>query len=477
MLGRLLQRRGETQTEQRWSLSDVAEWFAYNGHQYPLGQLTQTLGQTGETIPNNFEPIVSRAYYGNGIVFACQVARMLVFSQARFQYQQLRGGRPGDLFGLPELEVLNGTDWLLSRMEQDASLSGNAYIRRTKSGLTHMRPDWTTILLAERPEAATSRDVRGYLYWPEGPGGAADPVTYLAEEVAHYAPIPDPLALYRGMSWLTPVLREIEADTDATKFKSSYWVNGATPNMVVSFDAERTLEQVREFRDLWNETHQGADNAFKTAFLGGGADVKPVGSSLEQADVKNVQGAGETRIAAAAGVPPVVVGLSESMQGSSLNAGNYGMARRRFADGTLRPLWAKAAGALANIVSVPGDARLWYDDRHIDFLQEDRRDDAEILATQAQAIRALSDSGAEWDAVVDAVVSGDLARLKGNHSGLFSVQLQPPGFEEPDRANPLVDALARWADARARPALPAPRGLRVIRGDDGEIEEIRDAAG
>jgi hypothetical protein len=30
--------------------------------------------------------------------------------------------------------------------------------------------------------------------------------------VAHWSPIPDPLANFRGMSWLTPVLREIDAD-------------------------------------------------------------------------------------------------------------------------------------------------------------------------------------------------------------------------------------------------------------------------
>ena len=44
-------------------------------------------------------------------------------------------------------------------------------------------------------------------------------------------------------------------------------------------------------------------NAYKTLFLAGGADVKVVGADLKQVDFKQVQGAGETRIAAAAGVP------------------------------------------------------------------------------------------------------------------------------------------------------------------------------
>ena len=39
------------------------------------------------------------AYYDtNSVVFACATNRILLFSEARFQFQQLRAGRPGDLF-------------------------------------------------------------------------------------------------------------------------------------------------------------------------------------------------------------------------------------------------------------------------------------------------------------------------------------------------------------------------------------------
>lgn len=38
------------------------------------------------------------AYYSsNSVVFACAMVRMLLFSEARFQFQHMRGGRPGDL--------------------------------------------------------------------------------------------------------------------------------------------------------------------------------------------------------------------------------------------------------------------------------------------------------------------------------------------------------------------------------------------
>ena len=112
--------------------------------------------------------------------------------------------------------------------------------------------------------------------------------------------------------------------------------------------------------------------------------------SFDQLKLTATQGAGETRIAAAAGVPATIVGFSEGLSGSTLNAGNYGSARRRFGDGTLRPLWRKTCTALSRVLAKPGGVnRLWYDDRDVAFLQEDVKDDADIRSSRAQTIRAL----------------------------------------------------------------------------------------
>jgi hypothetical protein len=150
---------------------------------------------------------------------------------------------------------------------------------------------------------------------------------------------------------------------------------------------------------------------------------------MKQLDFKATQGAGETRIAAAAGVGAILANLSEGMQGSSLNAGNYGSAKRRFADGTMRPLWRNAAASLAVLLKPPpggGIVRLWYDTRDIAFLREDEKDTAEIQAKTAQAMRTLTDAGWTADSVKAWVQSGgDWATLQ--HSGLYSVQLLPPG--------------------------------------------------
>jgi hypothetical protein len=171
-------------------------------------------------------------------------------------------------------------------------------------------------------------------------------------------------------------------------------------------------------------SHTGATNAYRTLMLQG-ATPHIVGKDLHQLDFKATQGAGETRIAAASGVHPVVAALSEGLSGSSLNAGNFRAACRLVADRTLYPLWASMFAALGTIVPGPSDAELWYDKTEISFLQEDRKDAAEIELIKAQTIVAYVRDGFTPESAAAAVESEDTTLLV--HSGLVSVQLQPPG--------------------------------------------------
>lgn len=418
------------------SLDDWAEMFAFNGITYPVTGVSSAA--TSEQIEGSFTGYVNAAFKASGVIFACMVVRQLVFSEARFQWQQVRNGRPGDLFGTKELSLLE-TPWpngstgeLLSRMEQDTSLAGNFFAARERDRLRRLRPDWTEIILTAAPADAVASDVAGYLYYPGGRGGGVEPKLYLPGEIVHWSPLPDPLAQYRGMSWLTPVVSEVQADKAATEHKLRFFRNAATPNLAVSFKESVTPAQFRKFMAEMKDAHQGVENAYKTMFLAGGADVSVIGADLKQLDFKATQGAGETRVAAAARVHPVLVGLSEGLSGSTLNAGNYNSAKRSFADAWARPMWRSASAALQSVLRPPEGARLWYDDRDIAFLREDRKDAAEIQQAEAFTIRQLVDAGYDAASVVAAVNAEDWSLLK--HSGLFSVQLQPPSSGEPTPA-------------------------------------------
>lgn len=441
LLSRL--RRAPAVQQERYGLDWLADqWqFAFQGTMY--GGPSTTYGTDGqEPIGPQLASYAQAAYAANGVVFACVLARLLVFSEARFQWRQMVQGRPADLFGTAELAVLerpwtNGTTGeLLGRMEQDVSLAGNSFWVRRQDRLVRLRPDWVTVVSASRSGEWWDREVLGYSV--QSPDRPQD-VTFLdVGQVAHYSPIPDPLCQWRGMSWLTPVVREIQADKAMMAHKLKFFENAATPNLAIKFDPQITAEQVDEFRRIVESHHAGWENAYRTLYLGGGADPTVIGSTMEQMSFKTTQGAGETRVAAAAGVPPVLVGLSEGLQAATYS--NYGQARRRFADGTVRPLWRSAAASLQRLVAAPPGADLWYDDRDIPFLREDERDAAEIAGVQSRTIRTLMDAGFDPDAAVQAAATGDMRALTGTHTGLYSVQLQPPdpeGGDDDDERGPV----------------------------------------
>lgn len=422
------------------SFDALNEWFGFGSHAYPLG-LNQTMGSSKvEEIDTGFTSISRLAYKQNGVVFACMLSRMLLFSEARFQFRRLANGRPVELFGTPELAILERpwlnatTGDLLGRVLQDADLAGNAFVvRRTgDQRVSVARPDWMTIILGVRDRVTSTADdldadVLGYVYLPGGSTSKATPVYLTPGEVAHFMPIPDPLARHRGMSWIEPVIREVMGDQAATSHKLKFFSQGATPNLVVAFDQPMDRERFKAIIEEVEKRHTGLENAYRTLYLSAGAKAQVVGSDLRQIDFKQVQGAGETRIAAAAGVPPVIVGLSEGLQAATYS--NYAQARRRFADGTIRPLWRNLAGSLESIVRPPIGAQLWYDDRDVPALREDVQDIASIQQTQANAIRSLVDAGFDPISVVKAIEADDMSLL--SHSGLYSVQLQAPGTGGP----------------------------------------------
>jgi phage portal protein BeeE len=249
---------------------------------------------------------------------------------------------------------------------------------------------------------------------------------FMPDEVAHYRLDCDPTHPHRGVSWLRSVVADAAADEAMTGYKSALLQNSAVPGMVLRAEPGVSLEQFEAAREMLRTRHTGWDKVGRTLLLGAGFDVQVVGSTMQQLDMKAIQGAGETRIAAAAGVPASIVGFSEGLQGSALNAGNYGATRRRFADGTMRPLWRAACAALSSVITVPTGARLWYDERDVAFLQEDVKDEADIRFSKANTIEALIRAGFQPNAAAEFTQTGDEQVLIGQHTGLFSVQLQPP---------------------------------------------------
>lgn len=375
-----------------------------------------------EKVTPFFESAVRQGYQANGVVFSVILARLMLFTEARLKFRRLSDDR---LFGSSALTPLEQpwpggtTGELLARMIQDVDLAGNAFLLRDSDRLQRLRPDWMTMLEVDRGRGVY--EVVGYTYDENGDG--SEIVDYDVDEVIHWSPIPDPLAHWRGMSWLTPVVREVNADTEMTTHKSQFFEHAATPNMVLRYNTKLSPEQAKQTLDRWQARYGGSANAWRTALLDQGADVTVLGRDLGEMNFTAVQAAGENRIAAAGGVPGIVVGLKEGLDAATYS--NYGQAMRRFADLTMRPLWRSACAALAKAVDVPAGAELWYDTSDIAALREAEKDRGEAARLFAVAAGELVRTGFDPATVTSALIANDMSLL--SHTGAIPTQLYPDG--------------------------------------------------
>jgi phage portal protein BeeE len=425
-----------------------ANQFVYNGYTYGFGQ-PQMIGNPGQLIQTYGSgqrakeisatlPAYSAILKQSPPAFAAELVRALVLSQARFTFRNRRSTKtPRRTFGTSELAILE-TPWprgttgeLIARMEWHAGLAGNAYVVRQGDRLRVLRPDWVAILYGsdlepDDPALALDSEIIGYLYCNGGfaKGGTIRSIT--PSDIAHWTPVPDPEAAGIGMSWVTPAIRELQADQAATEHKLKYFLNGATPNLVIKGLPAVDKVQFDQLVDMIEERHTGLANAYRTLYLTAGADATIVGSNLEQITFSDVQGAGETRITALSRVPAIMIGLSEGLKGAALNAGNFGQVRRMFADTWIYPTLQDLTGSLAPLVNVPSDAELWFDVLDMPVLREDAVDAASITAQHAQTIGGLVRDGFTPESAKAATIAGDMTLLVPIE-GWLSVQLQPGG--------------------------------------------------
>jgi len=406
-------------------------------------QMVQLYGE-----PNAEQPFTSFAEYargaygaqgypGNSVVFSCIDRRMSVFGEATFKWRDLKSKR---IYGSPALSKLEApwpggtTQSLLHRAEQDASLAGNAFVRDAGNRLERLRPDWTTIVSRVTTDELGEeiREVIGFVHDPQGEDGDREAAFYPVSEVAHWAPIPDPLANFRGMSWLTVVVRELVGDARMSEYREKYFTNAATPNLVIKYSQKMAPERMERLRTAIAARHAGAENAFGTLVLDEGADLTIVGKDMVGSAFDVLQAASETRVCMAAGVPAIVAGARQGMEASAI--GEYQTALRAFADLKIRPNWRGLCGVLQKLVDTPAGAQLWYDTTDVSALQQGEQDMATTSQTQAATINDLVMNGFTPDSAVAAVTSGDMTLLK--HTGLPSVQVQQQGQAGPPAEKP-----------------------------------------
>jgi phage portal protein BeeE len=380
-----------------------------------------------EPVMPQLAAFAQQANSSSAIVFAAILVRMALFSEARPCFQAKDDNH---LFGntsLAKLEEPFGPDStfgnLAARAEQDACLAGNSFTWDApgEDRLVRLRPDWTTIISEIVPVNGGGHYRRKVGYWTEPPKSALDQGEGFfvpAAECVHWAPLPDPAADFRGMSWLTPIYRDIAGDDGLTGYKIKYLQNSASPNLLIKYAQKLAPGTVDSVRERMHARYGGVDNAFKTLVLDQGADVTVIGNSLAQMDFSGVSAVGTERILAAAGVPGVLVGL-EPLRGAGRG---FQESMQKFANMWARPEWRSFFGAFSKIMDVPAGNRLWFDTGDIAALQDGETERAQAALIRMQALLAARQAGYDPMSAIAAVDSMDLTQLK-----VAAVPPPPPG--------------------------------------------------
>lgn len=397
------------------------ETLLFNGHSYLSS--VQSYGPEEQMWGYG----AAQALTSNGVAYGIFRRRVDLFAQGRFRFRRFGNPRPtlADSFSTAALAPLDNSRDMLEQCELGVARAGAAFFVDDGDELRSLPAEHCTIVSGSRrypddPDVAWDAKPIGLIYKPAHSG--LDPETWTWDEVYPYIPERDPEARWRGISWLRPAMEDIQSDNGARRYLSRFFTNHATPNTAVVFPPEVKKETVEVFKDLFLAKHAGVERSFRTAFLGGGADIKVIGASLKDLDSESVRQQVHKDIASAAGVPIVAAGIEQGTYANSKES------NRALADGKLRYLWAVAAETFARAIDVPAGAELYVETGHISALQADALDDANVLEAQARTMSVLANSGWEPDSARDGVTKGDLSGIV--HTGNLSVQLLPPGTEK-----------------------------------------------
>jgi len=359
------------------------------------------------------------------------------------------------------------TGELLARMEQQASLYGNAFVAKVEDDELLVLPADETVIVSEVVTSSTGVRYKrpiGYDWDPNrlpGVDSKAEAQFFTVHEVAHWSPIPDPAAKFRGMSWLTPVIRDVNADSAMTAYKTMYMDHGS-PVTAVKYDRPMKPETIDYLIARIKAKYGGVNNAWNPLVFDQGAD--PILSAgLDQLDFRNIQAGGELRICAAAGVSPILIGLR------SADGGDYESAMRQLADMQMRPRWRSACASLQKLVTVPRDSQLWFDTSDIAALQAAETEKAQVTQVSAAAMLTFIQAGMTPESTITAVTSGDLSLLvpdpdaavegsddkTGQAPGVQSVLTKP---QTPASKMPMPASLSTMPTATGRPRAPSVNG-------------------
>ena len=297
--------------------------------------------------PAPLDRMASEGFRGNEVVYAC--VREIASTAAEVELRVEDGaGRPQPGHGLQRLLQRPNPEQssfeLIEALLTDLLVYGNAFLLKQRGpeggtgggieALWKLRPDRVQIVAGER------RLVAGYVH------RVGDRETRLAAESVIHLRLPDPANDLWGLSPVRAAARQIDTDSEASRFVEAFFRNAAVPFGIIKL--KRALRggepEASRIGRRWSERFRGLFGRFQVGVLDADAEFQRIGLTQEEMAFPELRAQTEARICAAFRVPPVLVGVKVGLDRSTFS--NMAEARRFFWENTMLSLYRRLAEKL-----------------------------------------------------------------------------------------------------------------------------------
>lgn len=253
----------------------------------------------------------------------------------------------------------------------------------------------------------------GYRY-----GSGTDAVPLATDEVISMRR-PHPLEAFRGLGAVQSIYAELDAYRYSLEWNRTFFRNSAEPGGVIEMEQNLSDDEFAQWRQRWQEQHQGVSNAHRVAILEGGATWKPNQMTFRDMQFTELREVARDTIREAFGMPKAMLGAADDVNRANAEAGEWVFSRW-----LLVPRLERLKGALNHqLLPMFGTAAAGLEFDYTNPVPPNQGEEVEQLGILADAAKTLVDAGFEPTEVLAAL-------------GLPAMSHTPPPEPEPPMLPP-----------------------------------------
>lgn len=213
------------------------------------------------------------------------------------------------------------------------------------------------------------------------------PIPFSTEEIIYHR-YHNPTDFHEGLSASTAAGDSINSNILANQYNNSFFGNSAIPVAALESERRMTDDECDSLRMQWEKGYKNPKKAHRVAILYGGIKFNIIQRSPKDMEFTKQKLLNREETLAAYGVPPVLVGLLESV-----NYGNSKEQKKIFWQQTMKPKLRSLAERFTMEFGLDGfKNKFSFDLTGIEALQEDEEIKSRIAFN-------LSKSGFSWDEI------------------------------------------------------------------------------